>query len=146
MSFASVAWANNDVITKAKLDQMVANGVHVQAEVESVVVYRGSEEITGTGYTDDGAMSIRIDGVSIIDYTTEGAKFSGNVSLSGVPAGLVELDFYADGESSTNVKFIKTANMVYMTIWLSYSVNFDGDISISGVTIICHKDSQLWTI
>lgn len=160
MAFTEVAWANNDVVTETKMDQMVATDVHVREEANYVPV------VTTTLFNDlhnqeattpTPALVVDINGIG----TTSDASFSGagwdveaDINISALSTGIHEIDLALTpviGSASSNFafKFFKTPDMTYLTVFANLYGYRDSSLTIShvraDVTIIGHREAKAWT-
>ena len=145
MTFIDVAWANGDVGTEVKFDQMVANGTHNRVEADFKLLISGN--ITRTGTTEaDSEVSVSIGTTAIGTYTTSGAKTLMDHDISGYTDGLLTFVFDLDGVEKT-FHFVKTPDMKYLSMWLNVvaSSNSPYTVGAEQCTIIAHKDTQGWT-
>ena len=158
MAFTSVAWANADIVTETKLDQMVASDEHVREEA-SIKCLASEAGFTVCDVAIAGTMTVQLS----VDGSDYGSGDSGsgdlsevNISLSGVSNGAHTIELTLTG-SSTGTQtwtyhFYKTPDLSYVSWWATtdsgYLPQSGGNTSNYGlrdITIIGHRETKTWT-
>jgi len=153
MAFTNVPWANGDTITEVKLDEMVANDVHVRGEVNYYPI--GILQLYGIIDTGGGAPSItvhmKIDtSTTIATFTGSGSFVQADIDISAYSAGLhsITIDPTSASLHDQTSYFYKSPDMQYLTIKAEIgSQYYTGTDYLTFVTatLIGHRETKSWT-
>ena len=156
MTFVAPAWANSDVITEVKLDQMVANDVHVREEVNYYPILTVALRfIQGDSLGYDTDTVITVDEITALGtYTTtatEQREQTADVNITGLSDGLHEIHIShgSNYNGDRAFPFIKTPDMDYLTCFVHHELDNEADeiddpVNIQ-VTVIGHNVTKSWT-
>ncbi len=157
MAFTEVPWANLDVVTEVKLDQMVANDVHVREEsnykpVLNVQMQTDESSISSAGaYIATLTVSVNSGAISLGGTTSGSSGVTGDVNISALAEGIHTIDISLndadDTSNNAEFRFYKSPDMTYLTCFYRVyerqgSGNFLGSAS---VTVIGHRETKSWT-
>ena len=156
MAFTVVSWSNGDVLTKAKLDQMVANDVLVYDEAIPIVTAQMKTlpfEISPGAYTATLAVSVNTGDISLGGTTSTAGGNSGitaDVDISSLVTGIHTIDITLSDTNdidSAKFRFYKSAAMDFLTCYYTVyetqdSANVVGSASVS---VIGHYIERTWT-
>lgn len=140
MPYTNVAWADDDDITEEKLDQMDANGALcydalavLPLHVGHLANHRWPIDI----YLDETVIASAVAGPVFPWYP----KQINNIRIDGLNEGFHTLRFYNSvTPRDYKVRFFKTADMSFLTLWLIYYAN---NLHAATITVLGHATEQI---
>ena len=146
MTFVPVAWTNGDIVTEVKMDQMVANDVHLRVETDYKYLMTQGGPVTGNHAFDSASVNMT--------YCTQSSGNGDHVSADNDISSLTDGTLYTvtvsgNGFASFEFRFLKTPDMERLTYFATLSSASDGggafDLTVSSITVIGHRVDESWT-
>jgi len=161
MAFVVVSWTNGDTITEVKLDQMVANDVHLLDLATRPQIVNESDSLTGEVAINLAVPStqLQIDGSDLGSGSTgSGDHVESDLDISGYSVGIHELTMIiktltGSGATARTLlwRFYKAAECDYLTAYYTLTgvLGAGGTgtrtLGTEAITVIIHKDAESWT-
>jgi len=157
MTWTAISWAFEEKPTSAKRNLEAGNTTHVREEAAYKLIVSLPYFETDHSVASTASYDFHVDGVKIgstVAGTSEVVLADIDLDAAGIASGIRDLSIVSstNGAFTSRIpefKFVKTPDMVYMTIWVKFlNPDTSGSPNIHKVerlNVVGHLVAQSWT-